>query len=445
MNIKINSILGITIFLVLFSFQSQVFGENEAQKVFPDWVKQSTSIWINGQISDAEFLALIQNVLDNDILPDEIELDEILIHKAKAVINDIPTLHEQKTAELIPYWVKDRAEWWIEGKINDLQFLRTIHYLREVGYLEYDPKKSIFSNDETFQSSLEKYLLNDKEIDNILKKTIWRNFSTEYEFEEKEGVVDSVKIIFNDITRVYEPIFYKFKVPTLVMQISEFNNQNDLVTYWNSFENRDKQEIFDSSYLSGKPNTNSECLFNYTSEGALTSCIYDNLIVHVMIFDKNNEHYNYKVNDLILDENEPTSRFTSEILKKISFYKNEFINSQLSSVMQKEIQDRNLGDSVNGIKTALKSVEAEQSVIQGVNNFSCIRDDFGLVTISGQYQNDNKKRTQVDLIISFLDNKGSILGNTSTTLNDLKEFESKRFVGHSKWNENFYSCQIEIK
>jgi len=288
-------------------------------------------------------------------------------------------------------------------------------------------------------------LLNDKEIVDITKKTIWRNFSTEYEFEEKEGVVDSVKIIFNDITRVYEPIFYKFKVPTLVMQISEFNNQNDLETYWNSFENRDKQEIFDSAYMSGKPNTNSECLFNYTSEGALTSCIYDNLIVHVMIFDKNNEHYNYKVNDLILDENEPTSRFTSEILKKISFYKNEFINSQLSSVMQKEIQDRNLGDSVNGIKTALKSVEAEQSVIQGVNNFSCIRDDFGLVTISGQYQNDNKKRTQVDLIISFLDNKGSILGNTSTTLNDLKEFESKRFVGHSKWNENFYSCQIEIK
>jgi hypothetical protein len=164
-----------------------------------------------------------------------------------------------------------------------------------------------------------------------------------------------------------------------------------------------------------------------------------------MIFDQNSEHYNYKVNDLILDENEPTSRFTSEILKKISFYKDDFINSQLSSVMQKEIQDKNLDDSVNGIQSAPKSIEAEQFVIQGVNNFSCIRDDFGLVTISGQYQNDIEKRTQVDLIILFLDNKGGILGNTSTTFNDLKEFESKRFVGHSKWNENFYSCQIKIK
>lgn len=444
MNFKINSLLGITVFLVLISFQSQAFGENEVQ-VFPEWVKQSTSIWVNGQISDAEFLALIQNVLDNEILPNEIQLDEIIKNTSKTVIQDIPELNEKKTAELIPIWVKDRAEWWIEGKITDLQFLRTIHYLREVGYLEYDPKKSIFSNDETFQSSLEKYLLNEKEIFDITKKTIWRNFSTEYEFEEKEGVVDSVKIIFNDITRVYEPIFYKFKVPTLVMQISEFNNQNDLETYWNSFEDRDKQEIFDSAYLTGKPNTNSECLFNYTSEGALTSCIYDNLIVHVIIFDQNSEHYNYKINNLVLDEDEPTTRFTSEILKKISFYKNEFINSQLSSVMQKEIQDKNLDDSVNDIQTAPKSIEPEQSVIQGVSNFSCIRDDFGLVTISGQYQNDNKKRTQVDLLISFLDNKGNILGNTSATFNDLQEFESKRFVGHSKWTENFYSCQIEIK
>ena len=436
MNIKINSLLGITIFLVLFSFQSQAFGENEAQKVFPEWVKQSTSIWINGQISDAEFLALIQNVLDNDIL-----LDEILIDKAKDVINDIPTLHEQKTAELIPYWVKDRAEWWIEGKITDLQFLRTIHYLREVGYLEYDPEKSLFLNNETFQSSLEKFLLNDKEIVDITKKTIWRNFSTEYEFEEKEGVVDSVKIIFNDITRVYEPIFYKFKVPTLVLQISEFNNQHDLENYWNSFENKDKQKIFDSSYLKGKPNTNSECLFNYTSEGAVTSCIYDNLVLHVIIFDQHSEHYDYKITNLILDENEPTSRFASEILKKIGFYKNESINSQLHNVLQ----NKNLDDSINEIQTVSKAAELEKSKIQGVENFSCIHDDFGLVTISGQYYNDNVKRTQVALEISFLDKNGNTMGKTNTTFNDLTEFESKRFVGHSKWNENFYSCQIEIK
>jgi len=440
MNLKIRSLLGISLFLFLISTQIPAFGQNSQQEIFPEWIRQSTSIWISGQISDAEFLALIQNVLDNNILPDELESQEILQHTAKTVIQNIPELEEEKTSELIPHWVKDRAQWWIDDKITDLQFLRTLHYLREVGYLEYN-SQSIFSNDEAFQSSLERFLLNDKEILNITRETKWRMFSTEYEFEEKQGVVDFVKIIFNDITRVYEPIFYKFKVPTLVLEISEFNNQNDLKNYWNTFENRDKQKIFDSAYLKGNPGTNSECLFNYTAEGAVTSCIYENFIVHVIIFDQHGEHYNYNTQNLILDETEPTSRFMSEILKKISFYKNDFINSQLHSVLQNEISDKSNSET----QIIPKSVELEESVVQGVENFSCTRDDFGLVTISGQYHNDDVKRNQVELVISFLDNSGDTMGKTSTTFSDIKEFESKRFVGHSKWNENFYSCQIQIE
>ena len=213
-------------------------------------------------------------------------------------------------------------------------------------------------------------MLNDKEVLHITKETKWRTFSTEYEFEEKEGVVDSVRIIFNDITRVYEPTFYKFKVPTLTMQISEFNNKNDLDNYWNSFEDRDKEQIFDSSYLTGKPNTDSECLFNYTSEGALTSCIYENFIVHVIIFDQHGEHFNYDTSNLILNENEPTTRFMSEIVKKIAFYKNDFVNSQLHTVLQGEIEDDNLQEPISNIQTVPKSIEPEKSVNQGVENFS---------------------------------------------------------------------------
>ena len=35
--------------------QNPVFGEDSEASIFPDWVKQATSIWINGQISDSEF------------------------------------------------------------------------------------------------------------------------------------------------------------------------------------------------------------------------------------------------------------------------------------------------------------------------------------------------------------------------------------------------------
>ncbi|MBC8502608.1 MAG: hypothetical protein ISR81_07520 [Nitrosopumilus sp.] len=442
-NFKSSSLLGLTIFFVLLSFTGQAFGQNMGE--IPPWVKQATEIWVDGQISDAEFLALIENVLEKNIIPEEIESKEVLKYTAKTMIHDIPELYEEKTSELIPHWVKDRAEWWIEGKINDDQFLRTIHYLREVGYLEYTPEKSIFSDDQTIQSSLEKFLLNDKEILKITKLTKWRLLSTEYEFEEKEGVVDSVKLIFTDITRVYEPTFYKFKVPSITIQISEFNNLNDLDNYWNSFGERSKKEIFDSSYMTGNPNENSQCLFNYNSKGAVTSCIYDNLIFQIIIFDQHGEHFDYDTSNLVLDETEPTSRFANEILKKISYYKNDYINSQLYHILENTNQNKNSDKSSNGVQTVPKSIEPEESAIRGVENFSCTRDDFGLVTISGQYYNDNTRRAQVDLIISFLDNEGIEIAKSSITFSDLKEFESKRFVGHSKWNKNFHSCQIEIE
>lgn len=441
MNLKTNSLLGITFFFVLLSFQGQAFGQTVEEKIFPDWVRQGTEIWISGEISDSEFLALIENILEKNIVPEELESKKILKHTAKTVINEFPELYEKNTLEIIPHWVKDRAQWWIEGKIDDSQFLRTIHYLREVGYLEYDPERNLFSNDETLQSSLEKYLLDENEVLKITKKTKWRILSTEYKFEEKEGVVDSVKIIFTDITRVYEPIFYKFKVPSITMQISEFNNPNDLNNYWNSFEDRTKEKIFDSSYLLGSPNENSECMFNYNSKGAVTSCIYDNLIVQVIIFDQHGEHFDYNTDNLFLDESEPTSRFSNEILKKIIYFKNDNMNYPLHKVLQNE----NHNSSFNQVQTIPKSIELEESSRQGIQNLLCTRDDFGLVTISGQYNNDNVKRDQVNLDISFLDDEGNSIGKTSTTFYELKEFESKRFLGHSKWNEIFYSCQIKIK
>lgn len=444
MNSNTSTLLGILFLLVLISIQNQAFGEHSGEKIFPDWVRQSTELWVNDEITDSEFFAFIESVLNKKLIVNEMDTNENLKHAAKIAINDFPELDEKNSSELVPFWVKDRADWWIDGKITDSQFLRTIHYLREIGYLDYNPEKSIFSNDEAFQSSLERFLLNDEELLNITKETKWRTFSTEYEFSEKEGVVDSVQIIFNDITRIYEPIFYKFKVPTLVMKILEFNNQNDLDNYWKSFEDTDKEKILDSAYYIGTPNENSECFFNYNGKGALTSCTYDNLIVQVIVFDEHGEHFDYNVESLILNETEPTTRISSEILKKISQFKHEYVNSQLYSIMQKNILYENEDSSVNKTKTVPKSKELEKSAIRGVKNFSCTRDDFGLVTISGQYYNDDIQRTQVNLSISFLDKDGTVMGKTSTSFNDVKEFESKRFVGHSKWNENFHSCQIFV-
>ena len=445
MKILSSIIVSIVFTLIIISFSNEVFAQNNNDSIFPQWIRQSTEIWVNGDITDAEYLALIENVLSNNILPNEIDSEKNLKHAAKIVIQDIPELAQEVDSKLIPLWTKDRAQWWVEGKISDEQFLRTIHYLRESGYLEYDPQKSYFSQEQIFQSSLEKYLLTEKEILNIIKQTKWRILSTEYEFEEKDGVMDSVRIMFTDISRVYEPAFYKFKVPSLILQIVEFNNQNDLDGYWKSFNENSNESIFNTSYLSASLNENSHCFFDYKINGAMTSCSYENMIFHVVIFDEYAEHYDYNKNEIHLDETEPTSRFASEILNKINFYHNDNLNPQLHKSLKKESQSDTVVKDESVKMIVPLSNEPEKSAIQGVENFSCTKDDFGLVTVSGQYNNDNIKRKQVDLIISFYDKNGGILGKTGTTFYDLEEFEVKRFLGHTKWDSNFHNCQIEIQ
>ena len=169
------------------------------------------------------------------------------------------------------------------------------------------------------------------------------------------------------------------------------------------------------------------------------------MIFHVIIFDEYAEHYDYNKNEINLDETEPTTRFAGEILEKINFHHDDNVNTQLHKTMQKETVPESAEGSESPLRIVPKSFELETSPIQGVENFSCTRDDFGLVVVSGIYNNDNTKRKQIDLIISFYDRNGGILGRTGTTFYDLEEFEQKRFFGHTKWNGNFHSCQIEIR
>ncbi len=436
-------LIGLVLTLVLISFQTEAFAQNDS--IFPQWVRQSTEIWVNGGITDAEYLALIENVLNNGILPIEIADEKNLKHASKIVVKDIPELTQNVDSELIPIWTKDRAQWWTEGKITDEQFLGTVHYLRESGYLEYAPETGYLDEEQAFESSLEKYLLTEKEILGITKETKWRVLSTEYGFEEKQGVTDSVRIMFTDITRVYDPTFYKFKVPSLILQIAEFNDQNDLDSYWNSFERNDNSTIFESSYLSTVLNENSQCFFDYKINGAMTSCSYENMAFHVVIFDEYAEHYDYNKNEIKLDKTEPTTRFAGKILDKINFYHNDSVNTQLYKTLQREAPSEPVGETEPIQRIVPKSIEPETSSVQGVEDFSCTKDDFGLVTVSGKYNNDNISREQVDLIVSFYDKNGGILGKTGTTFYDLEEFEVKRFLGHTKWNGVFHNCQIEIR
>ena len=433
--------------IVLLSFASQVTAQEESDTL-PEWIKYSVEAWVDNNISDEEFLALIENILNENISPKETETQVKLKNTEKRIVTgEMPELGRQHDYKPVPNWVKNRAQWWIDDKITDAQFLKTLHYLQKSGHLEYNHEKDIFSNEETVQSNLEKFLLNENKVLKITKETKWRILATEYGFEEREGITDSVKIIFMDITRVYEPIFYKFKVPSMTMQIFEFDNKKDLEIYWNTFERQDGQAVLESSRLTGNPNDNSECFFDHAARGAVTFCIYDLFVIQVIIFDQYNEHYSYNLTseNFVLDDTEPTTIFTNEILKKISSFKSHDIDD-LWQILQKDtIKNNKIDSEQDESRTASVDTEPEKSTVYGIEKFSCVRDDFGLVTVSGQYNNNDTKKAQVGLDILFLDDKGNTVGKTSVQFYDLKEYESKRFLGHAKWDKNFQTCQMRMQ
>jgi len=91
----------------------------------PSWVKNQTGWWIDGKISDKEFLKNIEFLLDKKI-----------IH--------IPLSHitKENTDMTIPSWIKLNSEKWSHDEISDDEFSIGIQWLTEKGVIWSEPIKT---------------------------------------------------------------------------------------------------------------------------------------------------------------------------------------------------------------------------------------------------------------------------------------------------------------
>jgi hypothetical protein len=53
----------------------------------------------------------------------------------KGIISIPYTEPDTETISSIPEWVKNNAEWWIEGKISDTEFTLALQYLVKTGII----------------------------------------------------------------------------------------------------------------------------------------------------------------------------------------------------------------------------------------------------------------------------------------------------------------------
>jgi hypothetical protein len=315
-------------------------------------------------------------------------------------------------------------------------------------------------------SKLKKFLPTDKELDEITLGTVWRYVDKQSQKNEEENI-EVIQALVRDIGRVYDPVVNKYKVATIQIEIIKFEDFNKLKNYWFNEKNSSLLNLYENAYLVGKPNEYAECLFNYSNNGAITICKTDEFVIQSIIFDKYQEHYMYSkpqtgFKKLELNQDEMTTRIVDNILKKIqkntetsSKYELYKILESNREIIQREISKENKErEDIKEMNQQTKLLEdknknnqlgIEKSKKYGIQNFSCLKDEFSLITISGQYNNNQIKKDKVVMEILFLNFDNEVIFKNKANLLEIDKFETKRFLGNLKIDENFSTCTIQIK
>ena len=302
---------------------------------------------------------------------------------------------------------------------------------------------------------LKKLLPTEEELDEITLGTVWRYVDKQSQKNEEENI-EVIQGLVRDIGRVYDPVVNKFKVATIQIEIIKFEDFNNLKNYWFNEKNSSLANLYDNAYLVGKPNEHTECLFNYSNNGAITICKTDEFVIQSIIFDKYQEHYMYSkpqtgFKKLELNQDEMTTRIVEKILEKIQKNVEITSNGNLYKILEsnREIKEREYNKEMDEQNKFLveknKELGIEKDKKYGIQNFSCLKDEFGLIMISGQYNNNQSKKDKVVMEILFLDYDNEVIFKNKANLLEINKFETKRFLGNLKIDENFSTCTIQIK
>ena len=125
------------VLIILFSLigSSILIPNSSAQEEIqiPNWIKNVAGWWAANEISEKEFVAGIEYLINNKI----IFFPFLPCGGAAAVAASDPTLE----AKLVPNWVKNNAGWWATDQIEDADFVNGIEYLISKDIIGIDNEK----------------------------------------------------------------------------------------------------------------------------------------------------------------------------------------------------------------------------------------------------------------------------------------------------------------
>ena len=99
-------------------FPPSVFAEN-----VPDWVKNTAGWWADDKISETEFVNAVEFLVKENII-------------------QVDASQASETPQSVPGWVKNTAGWWATDVISETEFVNAIAFLIENGIISIESTKS---------------------------------------------------------------------------------------------------------------------------------------------------------------------------------------------------------------------------------------------------------------------------------------------------------------
>ena len=93
----------------------------EPVTAIPGWIKTHAGWWAEGLINDETYLLGIEYLVKEGIIvmPQTGDYDSDFL-----------------SPQAVPVWIKNNAEWWASGQIDDITYVSGIHYLIKVGIIK---------------------------------------------------------------------------------------------------------------------------------------------------------------------------------------------------------------------------------------------------------------------------------------------------------------------
>tara|TARA_Y100001960_G_scaffold330442_1_gene424468 strand:- start:996 stop:3491 length:2496 start_codon:yes stop_codon:yes gene_type:complete len=351
----------------------------------------------------------------------------------------------------LPFWLKHDAKKWSDNNTNVQDFKDVLSFLIKEKFIDIEPSEYIPEElipTPTQKQILLSYLPTEEE-KNTFEPFIWKYFEDysrgifQYRAEESLLIDTSVGKILYDNSRHYDPIHNDSQVPYIHMELYKYNSNENAKTFVDK-NSRIYNAFFDQSDMSGTSDMTGDCMYNNqknfvpasNDEVHMVICIYDNLALLITVY----EDYPSVNSSLVFS-------VTDTIFEKIH---NNTELPKLENVLKQNVFEH----TSNSIEQSQESKPKPQTPPQndpemsgakvGIQNFVCMKDDFGMIKINGEFANSENYYKKIVFSIILKSYDGTKLAQGDSEILDIQPFEIREFDGYVQLSEPFYDCNAVI-